>query len=451
MATNLYFAQGTRSEQVLYEDLIIESLKMYGQDVYYIPREIVKRDRIFEDDAVSRFDNAYRIETYIENTEGFDGEGDLFTKFGVEIRDAATFIMSRRRWLGQVATNESSDDNPFYRPREGDLIHLVLSGSTFEITKVEDEAPFYQLKDLPVFKMRAELFEYNDEDFDTGVAGIDLVETVHAYQTKLFIPTSAESRATATATVSGGEVASLLITDSGGFYTDDPQVTIAAPPSGAVVSITLLTTGIGYPGPSQTGVTTTANSGSGTGLTVDTTGSGGVVGVTINAFGTGYTVGDSVTIDGGTGATIRIDSATSSTFGQATATATVVGGEVASLLITDSGAGYATAPTVTIAKPSITFDDNEEVQQNNTTYTMVGEVVGHDDSDGILFVAHGGATDGEYHTWTTSNPVVGQTNNVSVTPTSIGEDLQDGAQNEYFDSEATDFIDFTESNPFGDP
>lgn len=113
MATNLYFAQGTRSEQVLYEDLIIESLKMYGQDVYYIPREIVKRDRIFEDDAVSRFDNSYRIETYIENVEGFDGEGDLFTKFGVEIRDAATFIMSRRRWSSVVAKNESTVDKPF--------------------------------------------------------------------------------------------------------------------------------------------------------------------------------------------------------------------------------------------------------------------------------------------------------------------------------------------------
>lgn len=185
MATNVYFTQGRKSEQDLYEDLIIESLKVYGQDVYYIPREIVNKDNIFQDDNVSRFDDAYRVEMYIENTEGFDGEGDLFSKFGVEIRDAATFIVSRRRWLNQVAQYESTEDKPFYRPREGDLISLPLSNSIFEITKVEDESPFYQLKDLPVFKIRAELFEYNDEDFDTGVESIDNVEAAHAYQTVL--------------------------------------------------------------------------------------------------------------------------------------------------------------------------------------------------------------------------------------------------------------------------
>jgi hypothetical protein len=169
MATNRYFRQGATSEQILYEDLIIESLKIYGQDVYYLPREIVKRDTVFGDDSTSRFDNAYRLEMYIENVEGFDGEGDLFTKFGVEIRDAATFIVARRRWKSQVQFYENTDDKPMYRPREGDLIYLTLSDSFFEITKVETENPFYQLKDLPVFRIRAELFEYNDEDFDTGL------------------------------------------------------------------------------------------------------------------------------------------------------------------------------------------------------------------------------------------------------------------------------------------
>jgi len=181
MATNRYFTQGTASEQRLYEDIIIESLKIYGQDVYYIPREIVKRDSIFDDDAVSRFSNAYRIEMYIENVEGFDGEGDLFSKFGVELRDAATFIVARRRWNSAVQYYENTGVNQFYRPREGDLIYLTLSKSFFEITKVETETPFYQLKDLPVFRIRAELFEYNDEDFDTGLE-IDTIEANHAYQ-----------------------------------------------------------------------------------------------------------------------------------------------------------------------------------------------------------------------------------------------------------------------------
>mgnify|MGYP001549619873 FL=1 len=181
MATNRYFTQGIKTEQRLYEDLVIESLKIYGNDVYYIPREIVKRDNIFDDDSTSRFDKAYRIEMYIENVEGFDGEGDLFTKFGVEIRDAATFIVARRRWNSTVALYENADGKPFYRPREGDLIYLTLSKSFFQITKVETESPFYQLKDLPVFRIRAELFEYNDEDFDTGLE-LDDIETHHAYQ-----------------------------------------------------------------------------------------------------------------------------------------------------------------------------------------------------------------------------------------------------------------------------
>lgn len=173
MATNPYFSQGTRSEQLLYEDIIIESLKMYGQDVYYIPREIVDRDRIFVDDSVSRFDNAYKIEMYVENTEGFDGEGDLFTKFGVEIRDAATFVVAKRRWNTTVAYHEQTVTESFARPREGDLIYLTLSNSIFEITRCETQQPFFQLKNLPVFKLRCELFEYNKEDFDTGIEELD--------------------------------------------------------------------------------------------------------------------------------------------------------------------------------------------------------------------------------------------------------------------------------------
>ena len=102
MARNLYFSDKVRSEQNLYEDIVIESLKMYGQDVYYIPRDIVNEDKIFGDDVPSRFNSAYKVEMYIENTDGFDGDGDLFTKFGVEIRDQATFVLARKRWTQTV-------------------------------------------------------------------------------------------------------------------------------------------------------------------------------------------------------------------------------------------------------------------------------------------------------------------------------------------------------------
>lgn len=182
MATNKYFKYNVRSEQRLYEDITIEALQMYGQDVYYLPREIVNKDKIFVDDVPSRFGNAYKIEMYIENTEGFGGEGDLFTKFGVELRDQATFIVARKRWKEMVG-NRLAENN--FRPREGDVIFLPLSKSLFQIEKVETETPFYQLSQLPTFRMTCELFEYSDEDFDTQISDIDVVERESAFQYQL--------------------------------------------------------------------------------------------------------------------------------------------------------------------------------------------------------------------------------------------------------------------------
>lgn len=191
MAISPYFRPNVKSEQRLYEDLIIESLQFYGQDCYYIPREVVTRDTIFDDERLSRFSNAYKIEMYIENIQGFEGEGDLFTKFGIEIRNSATFVLSRRRFNTEIAKNENGGDpKKYYRPREGDIVHLPLSNSTFQIMKVFDEQPFYQLSNLPVFTLSCELFEYNDEDFDTGVASVDKVESFAAYQYVLTMDSS---------------------------------------------------------------------------------------------------------------------------------------------------------------------------------------------------------------------------------------------------------------------
>ena len=98
MPRSVFFSQAVRSEQNLYEDLVIESLKIFGQDVYYIPRTLVNRDDILNEDPASKFDDAYLIEAYLENVDGFEGQGDLFSKFGLEIRDEATFVISRRQW-----------------------------------------------------------------------------------------------------------------------------------------------------------------------------------------------------------------------------------------------------------------------------------------------------------------------------------------------------------------
>ena len=195
MATNPYFRHNVKSEQNLYEDLIIESIRMYGQDVYYIPREVVHRDMIFDDSLLSRFKHAYKVETYVESIEGFEGDADLFQKFGVEIRDAVTLIMARRRWNTEIrayqeaqtgnALTPNDGRNTYYRPREGDLIHFPMTGGTFQIMRVEDDNPFYQLGNLPTFRLRCEKFEYSDEDFDTGIEEIDRMETFSAYQWRL--------------------------------------------------------------------------------------------------------------------------------------------------------------------------------------------------------------------------------------------------------------------------
>lgn len=168
---NRYFNIGLKSEQNLYEDIALESIKIFGYDMQYLPREILNQDNVTGEDIMSRFEDAYPIEMYIENIDGFDGEGDLFTRFGVEIRDAATFVVARRRFDQAVATNED-----FVRPREGDLIYMAMSGNIFEIMHVDDETSFYQLENLPLFKMRVEFFEHAGEDFDTGIEDIDIVD-----------------------------------------------------------------------------------------------------------------------------------------------------------------------------------------------------------------------------------------------------------------------------------
>lgn len=188
MGMNPYFRQDVRSEQNLYEDITIEALEIYGQIVYYLPRTIVAEDRIFGDDIPSRFSSAYKVTMYIENTEGFEGEGDLFTRFGVEIRDEATFVVARRKWTKLIGRYDN--DVAVERPKEGDLIYLPLSKSLFEIMHVEHEQPFYQLSNLPTYKMRCQLFEYSDEDFDTDVTDIDAIEQDYAYTYRLYINSS---------------------------------------------------------------------------------------------------------------------------------------------------------------------------------------------------------------------------------------------------------------------
>lgn len=182
MPRNVYFSQGSTPEKRLYEDITIEALKIYGHDVYYIPRTIVNTDAIFNEDALSKFGEAFQIEMYVENTDGFEGDGDLLSKFGVEVRDSMTLVLSTRRWEELVGRFQSTPEG---RPQEGDLIYFPLVNGLFEIRFVEDDSPFYQLSNLPTFKLTCELFEYANEAIDTGIAEVDGFETAYATRTEL--------------------------------------------------------------------------------------------------------------------------------------------------------------------------------------------------------------------------------------------------------------------------
>ena len=174
MPLNSYFTQGTSGEQQLVEDLVVEQIKMFGVEVYYIPRTLVSEDTVLGEDSLNSFDSAYQIEAYLENVQGFGGDGDLFSKFGVRIADQVNFVIARKRFQDLV------DDNTTLvvegRPNEGDLVYFPLANKLFSIQYVEHEQPFYQLNKIHVWGLKCELFEYSGEDLDTGVEAIDVIE-----------------------------------------------------------------------------------------------------------------------------------------------------------------------------------------------------------------------------------------------------------------------------------
>ena len=178
MPVNHYFQGGNgignQAEKKLHEDLIVEGLKIYGHDVYYLPRTLVNRDLILGEDTTSRFDDSWLIEMYIEATEGFAGQQEIVSKFGLEIREDTTFMVSKRSWNFHVGQKDSLIAGG--RPNEGDIIYYPLMNSFFEIQFVEDQEPFFALGQLPVYKLRVTRWEYSSEKLDTGLDVIDAAE-----------------------------------------------------------------------------------------------------------------------------------------------------------------------------------------------------------------------------------------------------------------------------------
>ena len=194
MPTNVYFDTGTRPEQNLYEDLMIEQLKIYGQDVFYIPRTLVKEDELFGEDTLSKFGDAYLIEMYFENVEGYEGEKEIMSKFGLQMNEDVTFVVARRRFEQLV----SHDSNLIVktRPNEGDLVYFPKVNKIFEISFVDHDDPFYQVHNVPAFKLKCKTFEYGGEDIDTGITEIDAIETANSLDMLTFQITMEQSSST---------------------------------------------------------------------------------------------------------------------------------------------------------------------------------------------------------------------------------------------------------------
>ena len=226
MARNTYFTNGTRNEQFLQQNLTEEFIKMFGMDILYCPREIMLTDGVFNEEVIGQFNDSYIIEAYMENFDGFQGGGDLLTKFGVAQTDEITMVVSSQRFtdlISQFLLLDKDYKAP-ERPQEGDLIYLPLTANYFEIKFVEHEEPFYQLGKGYVYKLRAELFEYSDEQGDVFAGDDEIVD--YGYTVKHYYLTTNGTTASGNAVVNNGALNNIFILDTGSKYNEVPAITI---------------------------------------------------------------------------------------------------------------------------------------------------------------------------------------------------------------------------------
>ena len=179
MATNPYFNHYGKNtaDQRLTENLLIESIKTYGIDIFYCPRTLVNEDILLGQDAISEYRSAHTIEMYIKTIDGFEGEGDFVAKFGLQINDQVTFTVARRRWSELGLIGDGRED----APKEGDIIYFPMTNALFQVLFVEDESIFYQTGGLQVFDLVCEMFTYSNQRLDTGIDEIDKIERLQAY------------------------------------------------------------------------------------------------------------------------------------------------------------------------------------------------------------------------------------------------------------------------------
>jgi len=464
MALNPYFIQGTSGEQSLVQDLINEQLRMYGVEVYYLPRQYATTDNVIKEVIQSEFNYSYPIEAYVDNFDGYGDNTVMLSKFGIQAENELTVTISKERFENYISPLIKNLPNVELstRPKEGDLIYFPLGDRLFEIKFVEHEKPFYQLKKNYVYTLTCQLFRAEDEILDTGIEEIDdTFDTDFNLRTLTLVAAGSTATAYAGIITSGG-VNQIIVTNRGERYLTAPTVAISSSPTagGTAVGIATLLSGltncdgtdigekvqgiyVTNPGRNYTDnpgivILPTGDDG-GVGAAATTRISDNVVGVvTISSGGSGYTTAPTVSFSSpGIGTTASAIAVVSS------------GGTISHVYVTHAGAGYTVAPTITIGDPYMagtgTYIDNETVTGSSSGITALVKTWNAVSGELVISNSTGDFVMGENITGDESGAVyqlkVEQTDNT----------VDKYPSNLEIENAADDILDFSESNPFGTP
>jgi len=484
MALNPFFLQGSSNEQFLVQDLINEQLKIYGIDVYYIPRKYIKTDDVLNEVESSRFDDNFIIEAYLDNYEGYAPGSDLMTKFGLRLKNEINLVISKERFedfiipllegIRKGIENTSRPDHTLElttRPKEGDLIYFPLGQRLFEIKRVEHEKPFYQLGKNYVYELQCELYEYENEDIDTSIEEIDKTVEDEGYITSLRL-VGIGITATATSTIDDGVIQKIVLTDDGSFYSSTPTVTIEESPTGnevdnasaiaftrsvggvfSISDIRIIYGGRGYDASNPPLVTIAGENGTGAAATavISNGGVNQIESIFPIEVGTYYFQEPDITISG-------------PSVGQ-TATAKAlfdgVRGIITDIHITNSGFGYTEAPTVQISNNADvgiggTYKFNETITGSISGVTAkINKINVREDIDinnpPIDLIISGNS--GQF---SPGELIVGSGSSATYILKSYNNDNYENEYEENYDDnqeiefEADQILDFTETNPFGE-
>lgn len=453
---NPFFINGTNTEQNLIQDLINEQLKMYGIEVYYMPRQIFSEGKVIRDVLFSKFKNAFPIEAYLLNYDGFDQNSVLMSKFGVKVTDEMTLIISKERFEIYISELMKSIPNikNSLRPNEGDLIYIPLSDSLMEIKFVENRKPFFQLQKNYVYELRCELYEIEDDNITTGITDIDSQFKEIGYNASLILSGIGQT-ATAITSLVNGSIQKIDIVDEGYGYTSSPKI-IISPPSGIgtqanaigimsgskslLSKLSLNKIYIENPGYGYTSKPTVTFFGGG--------GYGGSVNVTLSTIGS---IGIITLTNPGKGYIFKPTITISSPASGVTATAEAFlnsSGGISTIRITNAGTGYTSIPSITISAGSTISAGNFIFGE-----TVLGSI---SKASGIV------------ETW---NPDIKQLKISGVSTDFVVGDLIVGSnssstyllkeyktsnlegfynQNDNIQEESDKILDFTEKNPFGE-